>query len=45
MQFLSLEEAWTLILDDALVNSFIAPATDDMKEDKQLACKFSNSDK
>ncbi|QCD99747.1 zinc finger protein [Vigna unguiculata] len=36
-KFLSLEEAWTLILDDALVNSFIAPATDDMKEDKQLA--------
>ncbi|XP_014505821.1 zinc finger protein ZPR1 [Vigna radiata var. radiata] len=36
-KLLSLEEAWTLILDDALANSFIAPATDDMKEDKQLA--------
>ncbi|WVZ24905.1 hypothetical protein V8G54_003449 [Vigna mungo] len=36
-KLLSLEEAWTLILDDALANSFIAPATDDLKEDKQLA--------
>jgi len=44
MQLLSLEQAWTLILDDALANSFVAPATDDLKEDNQLACKFSNSD-
>lgn len=44
MQLLSLEEPWTLILDDALANSFVAPATDDLKEDNQLACKISNSD-
>ncbi|KAL9276855.1 hypothetical protein ACSQ67_025596 [Phaseolus vulgaris] len=41
--FLSLEEPWTLILDDALANSFVAPAIDDPKEDNQLACKISNS--
>ncbi|EEF33874.1 zinc finger protein ZPR1 [Ricinus communis] len=35
-KLLSLEEPWILILDDALANSFIAPATDDMKDDKQL---------
>ncbi|KAL5071048.1 hypothetical protein RYX36_021935 [Vicia faba] len=35
-KLLSLEEAWTLILDDALANSFVAPATDDLKDDKQL---------
>ncbi|KAG4180113.1 hypothetical protein ERO13_A10G145401v2 [Gossypium hirsutum] len=29
-------EPWTLILDDALANSFIAPATDDIKDDHQL---------
>lgn len=40
MQLLSLEEAWTLILDDALANSFVAPATDDLKDDHQLTCKF-----
>lgn len=40
MQLLSLEEAWTLILDDALANSFVAPATDDLKDDNQLTCKF-----
>ncbi|KAK8470599.1 hypothetical protein PHAVU_003G000304 [Phaseolus vulgaris] len=43
-KLLSLEEPWTLILDDALANSFVAPATDDLKEDNQLACKISNSD-
>ncbi|RZB42067.1 Zinc finger protein ZPR1 isoform B [Glycine soja] len=43
-KLLSLEEAWTLILDDALANSFVAPATDDLKEDNQLSCKFSNLD-
>ncbi|KAG5023613.1 hypothetical protein JHK85_019955 [Glycine max] len=36
-KLLSLEEAWTLILDDALANSFVAPATDDLKEDNQLS--------
>ncbi|CAL5206666.1 unnamed protein product [Lathyrus oleraceus] len=35
-KLLSLEEAWTLILDDALANSFVAPATDDLKDDHQL---------
>jgi zinc finger protein len=32
----TLEEPWTLILDDSLANSFIAPATDNMKDDSQL---------
>ncbi|CAI9773335.1 unnamed protein product [Fraxinus pennsylvanica] len=32
----SLEEPWTLIIDDALANSFISPATDDIKDDNQL---------
>ncbi|KAL3654521.1 hypothetical protein CASFOL_001506 [Castilleja foliolosa] len=32
----SLEEPWTLILDDALANSFIAPATDEIEDDTQL---------
>ncbi|CAA3017111.1 zinc finger ZPR1-like isoform X1 [Olea europaea subsp. europaea] len=32
----SLEEPWTLIIDDALSNSFISPATDDIKDDNQL---------
>ncbi|KAL8513056.1 hypothetical protein ACS0TY_019297 [Phlomoides rotata] len=36
----SLEAPWTLILDDALSNSFVAPATDDFKDDSQLTCKF-----
>ncbi|KAK7362499.1 hypothetical protein VNO77_04614 [Canavalia gladiata] len=36
-KLLSLEKAWTLILDDALANSFVAPATDDLKDDNQLA--------
>ncbi|KAM1864370.1 hypothetical protein ACFX14_004589 [Malus domestica] len=35
-KLLCLEEPWTLILDDALANSFIAPATDDIKDDHQL---------
>ncbi|OMP06552.1 Zinc finger, ZPR1-type [Corchorus olitorius] len=35
-KILSMEEPWTLILDDALANSFIAPATDDIKDDHQL---------
>ncbi|XP_037492415.1 zinc finger protein ZPR1 homolog isoform X2 [Jatropha curcas] len=35
-KLLSLEEPWTLILDDGLANSFIAPATDDIKDDHQL---------
>ncbi|KAG6398152.1 hypothetical protein SASPL_139607 [Salvia splendens] len=36
-QLKRLEEPWTLILDDALSNSFIAPATDEMKDDAQLS--------
>ncbi|KAL2902312.1 Zinc finger protein ZPR1 [Bienertia sinuspersici] len=35
-KLLSLEEPWTLILDDALANSFIAPVTDDFENDSQL---------
>uniref|UniRef100_A0A1J3DD72 Zinc finger protein ZPR1 n=1 Tax=Noccaea caerulescens TaxID=107243 RepID=A0A1J3DD72_NOCCA len=35
-KLLSLELPWTLILDDELANSFIAPVTDDMKDDHQL---------
>lgn len=35
-KLLSLEEPWTLILDDALANSFIAPVTEDIKDDHQL---------
>ncbi|GAB4834311.1 hypothetical protein Ancab_032563 [Ancistrocladus abbreviatus] len=35
-KLLSLEEPWTLIIDDPLANSFIAPATDDIKDDHQL---------
>lgn len=40
LQLLILEEPWTLILDDALANSFIAPVTEDIKDDGQLTCKF-----
>ncbi|CAI9270987.1 unnamed protein product [Lactuca saligna] len=36
IKLLSLEEPWTLIMDDALSNSFIAPASDDIKDDHQL---------
>lgn len=32
----NLDKTWTLILDDALANSFIAPATDGLEGDKQL---------
>ncbi|KAA3480087.1 zinc finger protein ZPR1-like [Gossypium australe] len=35
-KILSMTDPWTLILDDALANSFIAPATDDIKDDHQL---------
>ncbi|KAJ9172934.1 hypothetical protein P3X46_016121 [Hevea brasiliensis] len=35
-KLLNVEEPWTLILDDGLANSFIAPATDDIKDDHQL---------
>ncbi|CAI0439353.1 unnamed protein product [Linum tenue] len=36
IKILNLEKPFTLILDDALANSFIAPATDDLKDDQQL---------
>ncbi|XP_024973720.1 zinc finger protein ZPR1-like isoform X3 [Cynara cardunculus var. scolymus] len=36
LQLLSIEEPWTLVLDDAMANSFIAPVTDDIKDDHQL---------
>ncbi|CAI9284400.1 unnamed protein product [Lactuca saligna] len=36
LKLLNIEEPWTLILDDALANSFIAPTTDDIKDDFQL---------
>lgn len=39
-QLLSLEEPWTLILDDALANSFIAPVTEDLRDDHQFTCKL-----
>ncbi|GER40999.1 ZPR1 zinc-finger domain protein [Striga asiatica] len=32
----NLEDPWTLVIDDALSNSFIAPATDEIKDDTQL---------
>ncbi|XP_028552055.1 zinc finger protein ZPR1 isoform X2 [Dendrobium catenatum] len=35
-KLLDLEEPWTLILDDALASSFVAPVTDAIEEDKQL---------
>ncbi|KNA21846.1 hypothetical protein SOVF_039550 [Spinacia oleracea] len=35
-KLLSLKEPWTLIIDDALDNSYIAPVTDDIKSDIQL---------
>ncbi|PON74172.1 Zinc finger, ZPR1-type [Trema orientale] len=35
-KLLCLEEPWTLIMDDALANSFVAPVTDDIKDDHQL---------
>jgi zinc finger protein len=39
-KLLSFEQPWTLILDDELANSFIAPVTDDIKDDHQLTCKL-----
>lgn len=36
VKLLSLETPWTLIIDDALANSFVAPVTDDIKDDSQL---------
>lgn len=41
LQLLSMEQPWTLVLDDPLANSFIAPATDDINDDHQLICKCS----
>ncbi|KAL9260748.1 Zinc finger protein ZPR1-like protein [Drosera capensis] len=35
-KLLALEESWSLIIDDPLANSFVAPVTDDIKDDKQL---------
>ncbi|CAA3019089.1 zinc finger ZPR1 [Olea europaea subsp. europaea] len=32
----SLDEPWTLIIDDALANSFVSPVADDIKDDNQL---------
>ncbi|CAL5366832.1 unnamed protein product [Camellia sinensis] len=37
-KLLSVEDPWTLIIDDALANTFVAPATDDVKDDHQLSC-------
>ncbi|CAL5354701.1 unnamed protein product [Camellia sinensis] len=37
LSLLSVEDPWTLIIDDALANSFVAPATDDVKDDHQLS--------
>lgn len=36
IKLLNVDEPWTLILDDALANSFVAPVTDDIKDDHQL---------
>lgn len=35
-KLLEVQESWTLILDDALANSFIAPATEMVEDDVQL---------
>ncbi|CAL4919207.1 unnamed protein product [Urochloa decumbens] len=35
-KLLNLQEPWTLILDDGLAASFVAPATDKLEDDKQL---------
>nr|XP_029117735.1 zinc finger protein zpr1 isoform X2 [Elaeis guineensis] len=35
-KLLSLEEPWTLIIDDALASSFVSPTTDSIEDDKQL---------
>jgi len=42
-QLLSLQEPWTLILDDALAASFVAPATDSLEDDNQLTSKLTLS--
>jgi hypothetical protein len=39
-QLLSLQEPWTLILDDGLAASFVAPATDSLEDDSQLTSKL-----
>ncbi|KAL7241723.1 hypothetical protein ACSBR1_014334 [Camellia fascicularis] len=36
-KLLSVEDPWTLIIDDVLANSFVAPATDDVNDDHQLS--------
>ncbi|PKA61003.1 hypothetical protein AXF42_Ash020811 [Apostasia shenzhenica] len=36
-KLLDLEEPWTLILDDALASSFVAPVTDTMEDDHQIS--------
>ncbi|KAJ6852761.1 zinc finger protein zpr1-like [Iris pallida] len=36
LKLLSLEEPWTLIIDDAMANSFVAPTTDAIEDDTQL---------
>ncbi|XP_066367499.1 LOW QUALITY PROTEIN: uncharacterized protein [Miscanthus floridulus] len=35
-KLLSLQEAWTLIIDDGLAASFVAPSTDSLEDDSQL---------
>ncbi|CAM0943544.1 unnamed protein product [Alopecurus aequalis] len=35
-KILSLQEPWTLVIDDALAASFVAPVTDLIEDDKQL---------
>ncbi|XP_068665335.1 uncharacterized protein [Aristolochia californica] len=35
-KLLQLDSSWTLIIDDALANSFVAPVTDIIEDDKQL---------
>jgi hypothetical protein len=39
-QLLSLQEPWTLILDDGLAASFVALATDSLEDDSQLTSKL-----
>ncbi|XP_044976480.1 zinc finger protein ZPR1 homolog isoform X2 [Hordeum vulgare subsp. vulgare] len=42
-KLLSLQEPWTLIIDDALAASFVAPATDLIEDDIQLLSKLAQS--
>jgi hypothetical protein len=42
-QLLSLQEAWTLIIDDGLAASFVAPTTDSLEDDSQLTSKLTSS--